>query len=118
MRVYEDDTFLGESRIGHIAEKGDVKFEIGKAFDVSAKRTQTRFQRLGERTAEVSYEIVVTNAKKETVTLLVDEHLNGDWEIVGESQAGSRTSASTYSFVMKIPKRGEATLSYVARMKW
>ncbi len=106
VRVYQvndqADTFLGEARVGHTPVADTVDIPIGQAFDLTGHRTQTVFRRLGDRSAEMSYEIELSNSSDETATVALDEKMSGDWRIVSESITGIKVDASTYRFKLKI----------------
>jgi hypothetical protein len=92
MRVYKKDTqgnaqFVGEDSIDHTPKNETVRLKLGEAFDVAADKKQTDFKALprpakGNSAFESAYEIVIKNAKKEKVTVLVQEPINGDWTIL------------------------------------
>ena len=122
IRVYERDkaseTFIGESRIGHTAAGHKIDISVGRAFDVSANRIQTSFQRFGEREAEVGYRIEMTNDKPESVVVSVEEQLTGDWTIISESQKGTKRDSMTYVFELKVPSQSSTELEYSVRFNW
>ena len=122
IRVYERqgsrETFIGESRIQHTPVNNEIKLEIGKAFDVTARRTQTVFRKLGERTVEVGFSIDLRSAKKHDINVTLEEKMSGDWQIVEQSQPGTRLNAATYLFDLKVPAGKTAQLDYVVRFSW
>ena len=122
IRVYEQDegneTFIGESRIGHTSAGQEIDISVGRAFGVSANRTQTSFRRFGEREVEVGYLIKMFNDKPEPVVVSVEEQLVGDWTIIRESQEGTKRDSTTYVFELKVPSQGSAELEYSVRFKW
>ena len=122
IRVYERDkaseTFIGESRIGHTTAGHRIDISVGRAFDISANRIQTSFQRYGEREVEVGYRIEITNDKPESVVVSLEEQLTGDWAIVSESHGGTKRDSMTYVFELKVPSQDSAELEYSARLRW
>ena len=112
------ESFIGESRLGHTAVGQKVDILVGRAFDVSANRIQTSFQRLGEREAKAGYRIKVTNDKPESIVVSLEEQLTGDWTIVSESQEGLKRDSMTYVFELQVPAKGSAELEYSARFRW
>jgi len=122
IRVYERDnaneTFIGESRIGHTSIGQKIDISVGRAFDVSANRIQTSFRRFGEREVEVGYRIQMTNDKSEPVVVSVEEQLTGDWTVISESQKGTKRDSMTYVFELKVPSQGSAELEYSVRFRW
>lgn len=122
-RTYKQDEdgqllFVGEDSIAHTPADSDVNLIIGQAFDVTAKRTQVAYRRLGDRGAEVSYEIVVKNNKKEKIEVSLKEMLQGDWTIVQQSHKGERSSSGMQLFKIKLAKGKEETVRYTVRFNY
>ncbi|MBT9461440.1 MAG: DUF4139 domain-containing protein [Rugosibacter sp.] len=127
IRVYKKDSqgnaqFVGEDRLDHTPKNETVRLKLGNAFDVTANKKQTSFQRLpnsGRYTinTESAYEIVLTNAKPEAVTVTVREPMPGDWTIVSESQPHTKRAAGIAEWQVRVPAEGKATLTYRARVK-
>lgn len=122
VRVYESDddmeTFVGGGVIGHKAAGEEIELELGRTFDLTSRRMQTEYRRLGERAAEVGYRIEIMSAKQQSSVVTVREHLSGDWELVSASQKGRKLSGSIYEFDVKIPAGGSASVDYQVRFKW
>lgn len=123
VRVYAPDRqgaaqFVGEDRVAHTAKNETVRLRLGEAFDITADRTQTRYQRLGDNLAESAYRIALRNAKDEPVTVRVLETLPGDWELLRESHPGRKESARTQVWNIAIPAGGSTTLDYAVRVRW
>ena len=127
VRVYKKDSqgnaqFVGEDRIDHTPKNETVRLKLGEAFDLTADKKQTAFQKLAGsgRTGyvfESAYEIVLKNAKPEAVTVTVREPMPGDWTMVSESQPHTRAAAGTAEWRVRVPAEGSATLSYRVRVK-
>jgi len=122
VRVFEKDatteTFIGEAWIDHTAAGGEIELEIGRAFNLSARRVQESFRRLGDRMAEVTYTITISNAGNKPATVRLEEKLFGDWEVVKQSRKGKRIDARTLAFEQPVPAIGESVLSYSVRLGW
>jgi hypothetical protein len=119
VRVYQGgDEFVGEARIPHVPEGAEVEFAVGQAFDLTANRSQIVFRRLGERTVEVGYRIILNNAGKQSANVLVQEKISGDWEMVSSSQGGEKTDAGTLGFSVDIPGGASTTLEYQVRINF
>ena len=123
IRVYSHDRegatqFIGEDRIAHTARDETIRLRLGTAFDLSAKRQQTGFRQLGERSSESSWRLSLHNARSEAVTIRVLETLPGDWEIVQESQRSHKDSAHAASWSVAVPAGGSAQLDYTVRTRW
>ncbi|MHB1144006.1 MAG: DUF4139 domain-containing protein [Thiobacillus sp.] len=115
--------FVGEDRIDHTPKNETVRLKLGDAFDLTADKKQTAFQKLAgtSRTNyvfESAYEIVLKNAKPEAVTVTVREPMPGDWTMVAESQPHTKTASGTAEWKVKVPAGGKATLSYRVRVRY
>ncbi len=125
VRVYQSDRagrtqFLGEDRIDHTPKNEEVRLRLGEAFDVTARRVQTDFQKLGggeERLFETAYRVELKNARKEAVTVQVVEPMPGDWEILSESHPHQKKSAREALWKIRVSAEGEVVLEYRARVR-
>ncbi len=110
--------FVGEDRIDHTPKDEAVKIKLGDAFDVVAERKQTDYNNIARRVFEYAYEIRIRNHKEEAVTVVVNEPIGGDWEILNSSFPAEKTAAFAARFNVPIAKDGEAVLSYRVRVKY
>ncbi len=109
---------VGEDVISHTALDQTVDLDLGKAFDISAERKQLTYRRLGDRVTEASYQIELQNSKSDPVSVHVHEKLQGDWQIIEETEAGTRTDSSTLDYLIRIPANGKSSVSYTVRMRF
>ena len=122
VRVYKaDDTgaqqFVGENRIDHTPKDESVRIKLGEAFDVVAERKQTDFKTIARRVWEYAYEIRIRNHKEQPVTVIVNEPIVGDWEIISSTFPAQKTAAFAARFSIPVAKDGEAVLSYRVRVR-
>ena len=127
MRVYKKDNdgtaqFVGEDQIDHTAKNDTVRLKLGNAFDVTADRVQTDFKNLSKDKQaplyESAYAITLHNAKKEAVTVTVQEPINGDWKILNASHPHEKTSAHQATWKISVPAESDATLKYRVQVKY
>jgi hypothetical protein len=123
VRVYEPDSagrpqLVGETRSGHVAPGSDLRVVTGTAFDVTATRTQTSFERRGDREFVMSYRVELRNAGDEAVTVRVMERSPGQLEVLSSSVAAERVAAGSVAFPVPTPPDGEAVLDYRVRVRW
>ena len=128
IRVYKKDgqgnaQFVGEDRIDHTPKNETVRLKLGDAFDLTADKKQTAFQKLAgsgryNYVFESAYEIVLKNAKPEAVSVTVREPMPGDWTMVSESQPHTKTASGTAEWKVSVPAEGKATLSYRVRVRY
>lgn len=113
------DTFLGADGIRHTAAGGDVTLDLGRAFDITARRVQTdyRTQGLPKNTSESAHEITLRNASERPATVKVIEHLPGDWQILKSSRPFEKTASDKAEWTFELAPGAEQTLSYQARVQ-
>ena len=122
VRVYESDPsgalqLTGESRIGHTAEGEKVTLDIGTAFDLAAERREVSSRRVGEREREYQVEIKLRDRKKTDVTIVVEENVPADHEVLKSSHPATRKDASTLQFSVPVAAGKEIVLSYTVRAR-
>ena len=128
IRMYKKDSqgnaqFVGEDRVDHTPKNETVRLKLGDAFDVTADRKQTAFQKLAGTSRynyvfESAYEIVLKNAKPEAVTITVREPMPGDWTMVSESQTHAKAASGTAEWQVAVPAEGKTTLTYRVRVRY
>ncbi len=116
-RIYKSDSagdlqFLGEDRIEHTPENGEIRAAVGTSFDVTASRTETDYERVSDNVERISYEIELKNSKSEAQEVTVVEHLFGQWEILESSDDYEKIDAFTIEFRLTVPADGTKTVSY------
>ena len=128
MRVYKKDSggnaqFVGEDNIDHTPKNESVRLKLGDSFDVTADKKQTDFKVLPPPTKrnqlyESAFEFTLKNAKKEKVTVIVQEPIGGDWKIISESAPHSKANSHLAAWKIDIPAEGSTTLTYRAQVKY
>ena len=121
VRVFDGGDFLGESALPHTATNGEIRLQVGIAFDLGAKREATAFRldRAG-RTITESFAITLRNAKKTAATVRLIEPLPRwtDWSIVASSVPATKKDARHAQFDVPVAAGGETTLTYTVRYRW
>lgn len=122
VRVYKKDgagnaQFVGEDRIDHTPKNERVRLKLGEAFDVTADKKQTEFKRRDSYSPwsyvhESAYEVVLKNAKKEPVAVIVREPVPGDWTMLEQSHKHAKVASGTAEWKIQVPAEGSATLRY------
>ena len=123
MRVYKKDSrgnaqFVGEDAIDHTPKNETVKLKLGSAFDVTADKKQTDFKKVSNREYKTAFEITLKNAKKEAVTVTVQEPIGGDWRILSESATHKKVNSHLAQWEIKVPAEGQTKLTYRAIVKY
>jgi hypothetical protein len=128
IRVYKKDgagnaQFIGEDRVDHTPKNGKVRLKLGDAFDVTADKKQTDFKKLGgsgkyNYQFESGYEVVLKNAKKESVVVTVQEPMPGDWQVLSESHPHAKGSSNTAVWKITVPAEGSTKLVYRSLVRY
>jgi hypothetical protein len=124
IRLYKKDDkgnqqFIGEDRIDHTPKDEDVRVKVGDAFDIVAERKQTDYKVIATgHVYEYAYEIKIRNHKDTPVTIMVNEPIGGDWEMISSTFEAKKTAAFAAQFNVPVAKDGEATLSYRVRVRY
>lgn len=127
-RVYDQDAqgrlqLVGEASTGHSAAGKDLVLATGTAFDLTARRVQTNYvtkpaapREKGGATA--AYAVTLANAGDEPVVIDVMEERGGEWSVVRSSVPAEKLSSTRTRFRVKVPARGETTLTYTVQLVW
>ncbi|HYD33236.1 MAG TPA: DUF4139 domain-containing protein [Methylophilaceae bacterium] len=128
LRVYKKDStgaaqFVGEDRIDHTPKNEIVRAKLGDAFDVTANKKQTDFKKLpspekGTSLYESAYEVVLKNARKEAVTVTVQEPIPGDWRMVSSSHTHKKATSRMAEWHIQVPAESQTTLTYRVQVKY
>lgn len=128
VRVYKKDQagraqFLGEDAIDHTPRGEKVRLKLGEAFDITAEKRQTDYQKIAAYGGhggvhESAYALTVRNAKREKIVVKVVEPIVGDWQILAESQPHNKETANTAVWRLTVPAEGTATLTWRVRVRY
>lgn len=126
MRVYKKDQqgntqFVGEDSINHTPKNDTVRLKLGEAFDITADKKQLDFKRVSGSAnvniSESAYEIIIKNAKKERVTVTVQEPIPGEWKILKENYPSKKAASNLAVWKLEIPPEGQTVLNYRVQVK-
>jgi hypothetical protein len=130
VRLFQPDSggraqLVGEAAMSHTPAGEDVRLSAGTAFDLTARRVQTTYvtrrdsTRAGWRTqATADYRVTLRNAADSAATVDVQEERSGEWGVLQSSVPAEKVSSTITRFRVKVPARGEATLTYRVRVVW
>jgi hypothetical protein len=123
VRFYEADAagdlqFTGESGITHTAEGEKLTLDVGQAFDLVAERRELSQRRISDREREYAVEIKLRNRKKSDVSIVVEESIGGDWEVLKKTHEFTRKDANTLEWKIPVAAGKETVLGYTARVRY
>ncbi len=120
VRAYGQDqdgapAFLGEDRIDHVAEGGEIKLHFGRDLDVPTTRDQVNYVKASEKISLSVWRIVMRNTKAKPVTVRVSEPISGDWEISKENLPHTKATSGAAEWTVPLPPKGEMVLEYTVK---
>jgi hypothetical protein len=127
VRVYKKDSagraqFVGEDRIDHTAKNETVFLKLGEAFDITADKKQTDFQKVASSSRggvyETAYQIEIRNAKREPVAVKVVEPMPGDWQVISESLVHEKATAHTAVWTVPVLAEARTVLTWRVRVRY
>ncbi|MFC1735367.1 DUF4139 domain-containing protein [Candidatus Hydrogenedentota bacterium] len=123
VRAYKADKsgslqFIGEDNIDHTPKNEKIKIKMGESFDVVAERKQMDWKKIARNHYESEWEISLRNHKEEAVEVIVEEPVQGDWQVLKSSHQYKKFDAHTLKFTVKVPKDKEVKVSYRVRVKY
>lgn len=110
-------TPVGENTLPALPVNTSANLTLGRAFDVTARRTQTDFTRVSAEITEAAWEIKLRNAEAAPVSVVVREAFGSDWLVLEESAKHVKQDAFTASWVVTVPAQGQTVLKYRVRVK-
>ncbi len=122
IRAFQRDTdgsleLVGEDRIQHTAKNQTVRVTVGAAFDIATERKQTDYRQVSSKVTDASYEITLTNHRREAVDVTVIEHAEGQWEIVKSSVPYKKKDSRTFEFVVRLDPEKPVPVAYTVRTR-
>jgi hypothetical protein len=123
VRFYERDGagdlhFTGETTIRHTPEDETLTLDVGTAFDLVAERREVYNKRISDREREYQVEVKLRNRKKTAVSVVVEEPVAGDHEVIQKSHEPTRKDANTLQFTLPVAAGKEAVLTYTVRVRY
>jgi hypothetical protein len=106
--------FVGEDRVGHVADDEPIELHVGEASDLTAKRRQTDYRQTGTKPSDAEVAAVVTlrNHTPTEARVEVREPLSGSWKVLESSPQAERVNATTLGFTATVPAKGSVEVRY------
>ena len=94
---------LGEASVDHTGVGGEVVLPMGRSFDVSVKRTQTEFTKLGKQSYRLGWTLAVTNGRPDPQPISLTDGYRGEWQVVNADHVHTRPEAGSLRFDVVAP---------------
>ncbi len=114
----QDLQLTGETNVQHTAVDEKLTLDLGYAFDLAAERKQTSEKRVSDREREFGVQISLRNRKAVDATIVIEEPVGGDIELIKSSHTANRDEANLIKFTVSVPAGKEVLVSYTARQRW
>jgi hypothetical protein len=101
--------------IDHTPTKEKVKLKIGEAFDIVVNDVQTENKRISDNVYEQTYEVTITNRKKENIVVDVERIMGLNWEILSSSLKYQKKDSQTILFKVPVKADSKTVLKYKVR---
>lgn len=123
IRIYrraKDDSleFMGEDAIKNTPVGEKVEVKSGFAFDLKAEKKVVSQKKISEKVQDEMVEIIIHNSKDEKVTVEVEEHFYGIWELIESNQKYTVKDVRTVIFLVNISSGKDEILAYTIRRKF
>ena len=116
MRAGNVPEYVGEDRLGAVAEKDRIRFRVGYAEGVTANRAQTKHETDWLGKTEDKFEIRIQNARDVEVTVAVQERFPDKWRMLASSHDYVEIAKNMIEFPVTIPPESETLLTYEVRL--
>lgn len=118
-------TFIGESALRYTPAHEKLEMDLGGVPDLTVVRTRLRADQSNARTdvyrklvlfdLEEEWELQLENHRLNSATLLLDEHLPGEWQMQKVSGPFEKLEAGTIEFAVKLAPGEKTKLTYVVK---
>lgn len=107
LRAFQKDGesrhFIGAAPLERTAVGSLAELRLGQVFDVSVERVVTDFEKTGKNSYRAAWELRITNAKKQSQQIVLQEQIPGKWKVESASGTWSKASANVLEFVVDVP---------------
>lgn len=112
-----DPVLLGEDTLPALPEGAEARLTLGQAFDLTARRVQTDYQKVSAEVTETAWEVRLANGGEQPEAVTIRETFRSDWLMLDENVPHAKESAGQVRWLVQVPAKGEAVLRYRVRMK-
>lgn len=109
---------LGKDAITSTAEGEKVTLHVGRAFDVDGTEKLADVRKISDRMSEQDFTLSLRNHKDRSILVEVNRYLNSNSIIIKTSSRYEKISANLVRFMINVPAKGNAKLSYTIRSQY
>jgi hypothetical protein len=106
---------VGESAISHSSVGSFIRFSTGNAFNLRVDERVTEQRQLQGRVVERDVEVILYNAKNESVSIELTRRVSANEQILRSSVTHSMKDANTAVFDVDVAANSETTVTFTVR---
>lgn len=115
-RPTEADLFLGEDRIDHVAEGGEVVAQLGRVVDVGYEASRLEYRDLSRSASEQRFSITLFNDGDRPAEIEVAQTFPGQWTVFEEDATHTRRDAQTAVWKATVDPKQRTTITFWVRI--
>lgn len=116
LRNNEADLFLGEDRIDHTPEGGEVVAQLGRVVDVGYEARRLDYRDISRSASEQRFTISLYNDGEHPAEIEVAQTFPGQWSIYEEDAAHTRRDAQTAVWKAVVEPKQPITITFSVRI--
>lgn len=115
-RPTEADLFLGEDRIDHTPEGGEVVAQLGRVVDVGYEASRLEYRDLSRSASEQRFSVTLFNDGDRPAEIEVAQTFPGQWTIFEEDATHTRRDSQTAVWKATVEPRQHTTITFWVRI--
>lgn len=119
LRVYEtkkgNKIFVGENNIPLTQTGEKVEIELGRTADLTGTFT-IKSTEIDRKSTKHYLTAIIKNVRNQSVTVIWEENITGDWKITSTSQDFEKIDSNTAQFTVEIPSMSEKEISFTIKI--
>lgn len=118
-------SFVADVAIPYVPAGEKLELDLGPAPEIAVVRNRLRSDQVNARTdvyrklalfdVEEEIELELSNQRTGPATLLIREHVAGDWQLLKSSLPGEQTDSATLEFSVRLPAGATEKLTYTVK---
>jgi hypothetical protein len=116
LRSGDADLFLGEDRIDHTPEGGEVVAQLGRVVDVGYEARRLDYRDISRNASEQRFTISLYNDGERPAEIEVAQTFPGQWAIFEEDTAHTRRDAQTAVWKAEVQPKQRTSITFSVRI--
>lgn len=116
LRNGEADLFLGEDRIDHVPDGGEVVAQLGRVVDVGYEASRLEYRDLSRSASEQRFQISLYNDGERPAEIEVAQTFPGQWTIFEEDATHTRRDSQTAVWKAVVEPKQRTSITFWVRI--